>query len=44
MPKLQILILTMCENSDHVFQSLAAGAGGYLVKRTSPAEILKAIE
>ena len=44
MPKLQILMLTMYENDEQVFQSLMAGASGYLVKRTSPAEILKAIE
>jgi DNA-binding NarL/FixJ family response regulator len=44
MPKLQILMLTMYEDDDNVFQSLVAGASGYLVKRTSPAELLKAIE
>lgn len=44
MPKLQILMLTMYENDDQVFQSLMAGASGYLVKRTSPAEILNAIQ
>lgn len=44
MPSLQILMLTMYENSQQVFESLKAGASGYLVKRTSPAEIVKAIE
>jgi DNA-binding NarL/FixJ family response regulator len=44
MPKLQILMLTMYEDDEQVFQSLIAGANGYLVKRTSPAEILEAIE
>jgi DNA-binding NarL/FixJ family response regulator len=44
MPKLQILMLTMYEDDEKVFQSLVAGASGYLVKRTSPAELLKAIE
>jgi DNA-binding NarL/FixJ family response regulator len=43
-PKLQILMLTMYEDDDLVFQSLMAGASGYLVKRTSPAELLQAIE
>lgn len=43
MPKLQILMLTMYEDDDQVFQSLMAGASGYLVKRTPPEEILKAI-
>lgn len=44
LPKLQILMLTMYEDDDLVFQSLMAGASGYLVKRTSPAELLQAIE
>ncbi len=44
LPKLQILMLTMYEDDEKVFQSLVAGASGYLVKRTSPAELLKAIE
>jgi DNA-binding NarL/FixJ family response regulator len=44
MPKLQVLMLTMYEDDEKVFQSLVAGASGYLVKRTSPAELLKAIE
>jgi DNA-binding NarL/FixJ family response regulator len=43
-PKLQILMLTMYEDDEKVFQSLMAGASGYLVKRTTPAELLKAIE
>ncbi|MDB6021679.1 MAG: DNA-binding response regulator, partial [Pedosphaera sp.] len=34
MPRLQILMLTMYEDNDQVFQSLMAGASGYLVKRT----------
>jgi DNA-binding NarL/FixJ family response regulator len=44
LPKLQILMLTMYEDDEKVFQSLVAGASGYLVKRTSPAELLKAID
>jgi DNA-binding NarL/FixJ family response regulator len=44
MPKLQILMLTMYEDDDLVFQSLMAGASGYLVKRSSPAQILEAIK
>jgi DNA-binding NarL/FixJ family response regulator len=44
LPKLQILMLTMYEDDDQVFQSLMAGASGYLVKRTSPGEILEAIK
>jgi DNA-binding NarL/FixJ family response regulator len=44
LPKSQILMLTMYEDDENVFRSLMAGASGYLVKRTSPADILKAIE
>jgi DNA-binding NarL/FixJ family response regulator len=43
LPKTQILMLTMYEDDEKVFQSLVAGASGYLVKRTSPADLLKAI-
>jgi DNA-binding NarL/FixJ family response regulator len=44
MPKVQILMLTMYEDDENVFQSLVAGASGYLVKRTSPSELLNAIQ
>ena len=38
------IMLTVFENSDAVFQSLAAGASGYLLKRTPPAQLLEAIQ
>jgi DNA-binding NarL/FixJ family response regulator len=38
------IMLTVFENSDVVFQSLAAGASGYLLKRTPPAQLLEAIQ
>jgi DNA-binding NarL/FixJ family response regulator len=44
MPELQVLMLTMYEDDEQVFLSLTAGANGYLVKRSSPTEILAAIE
>lgn len=43
MPKLEIVILTVYDDSDQVFNALQAGASGYLLKRTPPDEILKAI-
>jgi DNA-binding NarL/FixJ family response regulator len=43
LPKLQVLMLTTYEDSDLIFSSLRAGAGGYLLKKTHPAEILQAI-
>jgi DNA-binding NarL/FixJ family response regulator len=42
-PALQIIMLTIYENSDQVFQALSAGACGYLVKNTPPAKLLEAI-
>jgi DNA-binding NarL/FixJ family response regulator len=43
LPKVQVLMLTTYEESDLIFNSLRAGAGGYLLKKTHPAEILQAI-
>ena len=42
-PNTQILMLTVYEDSDKIFDSLLAGASGYLLKRTPQAEILEAI-
>jgi DNA-binding NarL/FixJ family response regulator len=42
-PGLQAIMLTVFEQDEQVFQALAAGACGYLVKRTPPARILEAI-
>lgn len=44
LPQVQILMLTMYEDSDLVFNSILAGASGYLVKRTPPAKVLEAIQ
>lgn len=43
LPKAQILMLTVYEDSDKIFNSLLAGASGYLLKRTPQTEILSAI-
>ena len=42
-PRLQVLILTVYEDSESIFDALKAGASGYLLKRSSPTEILAAI-
>jgi len=42
-PNLQILMLTVYEDSDKIFNSLLAGASGYLLKRTPKSEIIEAI-
>lgn len=39
----QIMMLTVFEDHDRIFQSLEAGASGYLLKQTSPAKLLEAI-
>jgi RNA polymerase sigma factor (sigma-70 family) len=43
-PKLQILMLTRFEQSDLIFNSIRAGASGYLLKSTPPAELIQAVE
>ena len=42
-PDLQILMLTVYEDSEMIFESLKAGASGYLLKRTPGAKLLEAI-
>ena len=44
MPDAQVLMLTVFEDSEKIFQALAAGASGYLLKRLSPKKLLEAIE
>jgi|SRR5690554_896647 len=43
-PALNILMLTIYEESNVVFEALCAGACGYLVKKTPPARLLEAIK
>jgi DNA-binding NarL/FixJ family response regulator len=38
------IMLTIFEDSDAIFQSLSAGASGYLLKHTPPAKLLEAIQ
>jgi len=42
-PATQFMIFTIYENDEKVFNALAAGASGYLLKKTSPEKILEAI-
>ena len=42
-PALQIIMLTVYTDAEKIFKSLKAGASGYLLKQTPPAEILQAI-
>jgi DNA-binding NarL/FixJ family response regulator len=43
-PTLNILMLTIYEESNVVFEALCAGACGYLVKKTPPSRLLEAIK
>jgi len=44
LPNLQILMLSLYEQNDLVFDSIRVGASGYLLKSTSADELLQAIE
>jgi len=43
LPTVQVIIVTVYRNHELIFQALQAGACGYLLKRSSPEELLKAI-
>jgi DNA-binding NarL/FixJ family response regulator len=43
LPKTQVLMLTVYEDSDSIFRALRAGASGYLLKRSEPKQLLEAI-
>jgi DNA-binding NarL/FixJ family response regulator len=43
LPNVHVIMLTIEEDSEQVFESLKAGATGYLVKYASPQEILDAV-
>jgi DNA-binding NarL/FixJ family response regulator len=43
-PSLAIIMLTVYEESEKIFQSLVAGASGYLLKRNRQSDLLEAIE
>ncbi len=43
-PKLKILMQTVFEDDDKIFQSICAGADGYILKKATPNELMKAIE
>jgi DNA-binding NarL/FixJ family response regulator len=40
----QIIMLTVYQKTEHIFNALAAGATGYMLKQTPPAELLLAIK
>ena len=42
-PELPIIVLTIHDEDDKIFQALCAGANGYLLKNTSPTSLISAI-
>jgi DNA-binding NarL/FixJ family response regulator len=42
-PSMQILMLTIYDENERIFESICNGASGYLLKRTPPSELLGAI-
>jgi DNA-binding NarL/FixJ family response regulator len=44
LPGTQFVMLTVYEDADHIYNALAAGATGYLLKQTPRAELLGAVE
>src|SRR5438477_4058914 len=42
-PELKILMQTIFEEDEKIFQSICAGASGYILKNTSPSRILEEI-
>ena len=44
LPATPVIVLTVYEDSEHIFRALKAGACGYLLKRSEPDEVLAAIK
>jgi DNA-binding NarL/FixJ family response regulator len=42
-PQMQIMMLTVYEDTDQIFKALSAGANGYMLKRMTPSKLLEAI-
>ena len=43
MPATQVMMLTVYEDTENIFNALAAGANGYMLKRTPAKELIEAI-
>src|SRR5579859_7999168 len=43
LPAVQIVIVTVYEDSERIFQALRAGACGYLLKRSTPENVIAAV-
>ncbi|MGB6220316.1 response regulator [Haloferula sp.] len=43
-PEIQIMMVTVYDNNDRIFDALAAGASGYLLKRDAPEKLLESLD
>jgi DNA-binding NarL/FixJ family response regulator len=43
-PQVRVIMLTVYDNTENIYAALKAGASGYILKRTSPAKLLEAIQ
>lgn len=43
LPDTQVMMLTVFEDSEHIFEALKAGASGYLLKRSEPDDVLAGV-
>jgi DNA-binding NarL/FixJ family response regulator len=43
LPQVQVMMLTVYEDTENIFNALAAGANGYMLKRTPTKELIEAI-
>ena len=42
-PEMQVMMLTVYEDTEQIFKALSAGASGYMLKRLTPGKLLEAI-
>jgi DNA-binding NarL/FixJ family response regulator len=42
-PEIKFMICTLFDDDEKIFEALCAGANGYMLKRTAPAELLRAL-
>lgn len=43
-PRMQMMVLTVYDNADSIFDALKAGASSYILKNTAPEKIIEAIQ
>jgi DNA-binding NarL/FixJ family response regulator len=44
LPSTQFMMFTVYDDDEHIFNALASGASGYILKHTSPAQIIEALK